>query len=141
MPERSPVAVSAVEPRADLPLKDLVAGLGRDMGLLVRQEIALARAEITEQASHAATGAASIGIGAFLGYAGMLAAVAALVLALVTLGVIAWLAAAITAAVLLAAGYATLQAGRRRMAQAQPMLRRTRESTQETVHRLKEQLQ
>ena len=135
------VVVRSVDSRADRPFTELLSGLGKDMGLLVRQEIELAKAELSEQASRTAKGAATIGIGAFLAYAGMLAVVAALVLAVIALGIIAWLAAAIIGVVLLVAGYATVQGGRRRMRLDRPPLHRTTEAAKETVHRLKEQLQ
>jgi uncharacterized membrane protein YqjE len=135
------VAVRPVDTAADRPLKDLLSGLGKDMGLLVRQELELAKAELTEKASRTAKGAASIGIGAFLAYAGMLAVVAALVMIVIELGVTPWLAATIIGVVLLAAGYGILQGGRRRITEGRPTLERTKENAKETVHRLKEQLQ
>ena len=134
-------AVSSIEPSPDLPLKELIGGLGKDMGLLVRQEIELAKAELSEKTSRAAASATSIGIGALLAHAGVLAIVAALVLVVVTLGVVAWLASAIVGVVMLIVGYRTIQGGRRRLAESKPTLRRTAENAKETVHRLKEQLQ
>jgi uncharacterized membrane protein YqjE len=133
--------VSSTAPSADLPLKELVGGLGRDMGLLVRQEIELAKAELSEQMSRVAKSGVSMGIAAFLAYAGLLTMVAALVLIVVALGVVAWLAAAVIGLVLLFAGYSTIQRGRQRLAEGKPTLQRTKETAKETVHRLKEQLQ
>jgi uncharacterized membrane protein YqjE len=120
---------------------ELVSGLGKDMSLLIHQEIQLAKAEISEKTARMTKGAISIGIGAFLAYAGVLALVSALVLVLITFGVTPWLAAAILAAVLLIAGYGIVQGGREKMASGRPTLERTKENAKETVHRLKEQLQ
>lgn len=110
------------------------------MGLLVRQEIELAKAEIAEQASHVAKGAATIGTGGLVVHAGVLALVAALALIGVAIGIAAWLAVTLVAIILLIMGYATIQSGRRKMTRGPAPLRRTRETTRETLHQLKEQL-
>jgi len=126
---------------ADRPLKELVSGLGKDMGLLIRQEIELAKAEISEKTTRVAKGAAKIGLGAFLAHAGVLALVTTLVLVLITIGVTAWVAAAIITIVLLIAGNAVIQGGRRQLASGKPTLQKTKANAIETVHRLKEQWQ
>ncbi|MFN2572334.1 MAG: phage holin family protein [Gemmatimonadales bacterium] len=140
MQQHSAELFGAPDP-ADRPLKELVSGLGKDMGLLIRQEIALAKAEISEKTTQVAKGAMNIGIGAFLAYAGVLALVATLVLVLVAIGVTAWLAAAIITIVLLIAGYTAIQGGRQQLASGKPTLQKTKSNAKETVHRLKEQLQ
>jgi uncharacterized membrane protein YqjE len=140
MQQHSAMAIQSVDP-ADRPLKELVSGIGKDMGLLIRQEIQLAKAEISEKTARVTKGAVSIGIGAFLAYAGVLALVSALVLMLITVGLTPWLAAALIAAVLLIAGFGMVQGGRKKLASGKPTLERTKENAKETVHRLKEQLQ
>ena len=105
--------MSSLEVSADRPVKDLVSALGHDLSLLVRQEIHLAKAEITEKALHTAKSAAKIGAGALLAYAGVLGVGAALVLLIIALGVVAWLAATIVALLFLLGGYVTAQSGRR----------------------------
>src|ERR1700752_5282306 len=69
----------------DRSLKQIVSDLRTDGALLVRQEIALAKAELKEKAALFA------GAG-LLAYAGLLALFAALVLWLIAIGVVAWLA-------------------------------------------------
>src|ERR1700752_3153532 len=69
----------------DRSLKQIVSDLRTDGALLVRQEIALAKAELKEKAALFA------GAG-LLAYAGLLALFAALVLGLIAIGVVAWLA-------------------------------------------------
>lgn len=82
---------------SDRSLKKVVSDLSLDAGLLVRQEIALAKAQLKEQAVQ------FIAAG-FLAYLGALALLAALVLGVIALGVAAWLAAlAVGALVLLGA--------------------------------------
>jgi hypothetical protein len=77
----------------DRSLKQLVSDLRTDGGLLVRQEIALAKAELTETAAGIAKQAALYAGAGFLAYAGLLVLCAALVLGLIAIGVVAWLAA------------------------------------------------
>ena len=124
----------------DRPITALISDVGRDMGLLLRQEMQLAKAEISEKVSHVTKGAVSIGIGAALAYAGALALVAALVLVAIMIGIVAWLAAALVGVVLLVAGYATINAGKRNMTSGPPPLQRTTANARETVVQLKEQL-
>jgi uncharacterized membrane protein YqjE len=125
---------------AERPLKDLVAGVGRDMGLLVRQEIQLAKVEISEKVSRVAGGAVSIGVGAMVVYAGVLAIVAALVLVGIAIGVTAWLASAIIGVLLLIGGFAAITGGKKRMVSGPPPLQRTKDNARDTVAQLKEQL-
>lgn len=77
----------------DRSLKELVSDLRTDAGLLVRQEIALAKAELKEKAAGVAKQAALFAGAGLLAYAGLLALFAALVLGLIAIGVVAWLAA------------------------------------------------
>jgi membrane protein implicated in regulation of membrane protease activity len=81
-----------------------------------------------------------IGAGAFVAYAGVLVLAAALVLVLFALGVAAWVATILIGAALLIVGYGTVQSGRRSMKQGPPPLQRTKETSIETVHHIKEQL-
>jgi hypothetical protein len=105
---------------ADLPatrrkrsLKELVTGVRQDAGLLVRQEIALAKAELKEKATGVAKKAAMFSAAALLAYAGVLVVFAALVLGVIALGVTAWLAALIVGAVVLLGAFGIVQRARR----------------------------
>lgn len=124
----------------DRSLKELVSGVGRDMGLLVRQEIQLAKAEIAEKTSQVTKGAVSVGIGALIADAGLLAIVAALVLLAIEIGITPWLSAALVGVVLIIAGYAAINGGKRKATSGPPPLQRTKENAKETVLHLKEQL-
>ena len=140
MHERSAVAIRSRTSLEDRPVKELVSDLGKDMGLLIRQEMQLAKAEITEKVSNVTQGAATIGAGAFVAYAGVLALAAALVLLAITIGITPWLAAALVAVLLLIIGYGTIQSGRRKMTAGPAPLQRTKQTSKETVQHLKEQL-
>jgi fatty acid desaturase len=134
--------MSSVEISADRPMKQLVSGLGRDLSLLIRQEIELAKAEVTEKATRAAKGAAKIGAGAFIAYVGVFGLGAALILLAIAIGVVAWLAAAIVAFLFIVAGYAIIQKGRNTLKErrTEGTLRRTKQTTHEIAQWAKEQL-
>lgn len=87
------------QPR-DRSLKQVVNDLRGDVSLLVRQEIALAKAELKEKARTVAKKAALFAGAGLLGYTGLLVLVAALVLGLIALGVAAWLSALLVAVVI-----------------------------------------
>lgn len=84
--------------RADRPIPDLLRDLSRDTSTLFRQEIALAKAEIGEQAATVAKDAVWIGVGAVLLHLALLVTVAAMVLGLIAVGMVPWLAAVVVAA-------------------------------------------
>ena len=96
----------------DRSLKQLVSDLRTDAGLLVRQEIALAKAELKEKATGIAKQAALFAGAGLLAYAGMLVLFAALVLGLVAIGVAAWLSALIVALVVFLGAFMLVQRAR-----------------------------
>ena len=77
----------------DRSLKQVLSDLRTDASLLVRQEIALAKAELKQKAGDVAKQAALFAGAGLLAYSGLLILVAALVLGLIAIGVVAWLAA------------------------------------------------
>jgi MFS family permease len=80
------------------PLEELLKRLANETGTLVRQEIALARAEMQDKAKRAGSGAAMVGIGAVVALMAAGAVTATLILALAT-AMPGWLAALIVAIV------------------------------------------
>ena len=96
----------------DRSLKKVVSDLRLDAGLLLRQEIALAKAEVKEKAIGVAKQAALFGAAGLLAYAGVLVLFAALVLGVIALGVAAWLAALTVGIGVLAGAYAIVQRAR-----------------------------
>lgn len=115
----------------DRPLKELVADVSRDVGLLVRQEVELAKVEITEKVDRVTKGAVSIGIGAVLAYSGLLALVAGLVLVGIAVGITAWVAAVLSGVLLVVVGYLTIMGGKRKMTSGPPALERTTANAKE----------
>lgn len=96
----------------DRSLKQVVTDLKGDVTLLVRQEIALAKAELKEKAGGLAKQAAFFAGAGLLGYVGLLFLLAALALGLIALGVIAWLATLIVAVVVFLGAFVLVQRAR-----------------------------
>ena len=69
-------------PREERSFGDLLADLFHEVTDLVRQEVALARREISEKAGKLGTGIAALGVGGLLAFAGLLVLLDALVLKL-----------------------------------------------------------
>jgi uncharacterized membrane protein YqjE len=111
---------------------DLLKQLSQDTSTLVRQEMALARAELTEQGKRAGAGAGMLG-GA--GVAGLLTlgALTATVIGVLDTGMAFWLAALIVTVVWAAiAGVLALQ-GRNKIKEATPPAPQTVETVKEDV--------
>jgi uncharacterized membrane protein YqjE len=111
---------------------DLLKQLSQDTSTLVRQEMALARAELTEQGKRAGTGAGMLG-GA--GVAGLLTlgALTATVIGVLDTAMAFWLAALIVTVVWAAiAGVLALQ-GRNKIKEAGPPAPQTVETVKEDV--------
>lgn len=125
---------------ADRPLGELVTDVSRDLGLLVRQEVELAKSELRESVKQLAKGAISLAVGAALGYVGLLTLVAAFALILVRLGAPPWLAVLLLAAVLLASGLALVQHATRAFGKAHPVPARAVASIKDTVELVKERV-
>jgi len=122
------------EELSHLPMAQLLRRLSDQTSLLMREEVALAKAELAEKGRRAGKGAGMFGGAAVMALYGVGALVAAAILAL-SLALASWLAALIVAAVLfLLAGVAAL-AGRAQVRRATPPL------PQQTVETVKEDVQ
>jgi hypothetical protein len=116
--------------REERSLGELFAELAREMSTLVRQEVVLARTEMTQKAAEIGRDSGTIGIGGAIAYAGFLALVAALILGLGQL-IPLWLSALIVGLVVAGVGYAVLQRG-------VTALKRANLAPKETIETLKE---
>ncbi len=106
-------------PSSEEPIGELVKQLTEQTSRLARQEVELAKAELTAKGKQAGIGAGMFGGSAVLGFYALGVLIAAAVLGLAT-AVAAWLAAVIVAAVLGAgAGILALQ-GRTKVQEATP---------------------
>jgi hypothetical protein len=112
-------------------LGELFSELSRETVTLVRQEVALARSELTRNLARFGRHAALIAGGGAIAYAGLLAIVAAFVLGLVRMGLPAWAAALVGGVAVLATGYVLIQRGLE-------ALRRDQLTPAQTVETMKE---
>jgi hypothetical protein len=96
-------------------LGDLVAELTNELSRLIRQEMELARRDFNSRLGQARRGAGLVAAGASLALGGLFVVLAAVVLALVTLGLDAWIAAVIVGAGTLAIAYVIVKAGMSRI--------------------------
>jgi hypothetical protein len=113
------------ERRDERSVGDLLGDLTKQMGLLVRQEVDLARTEIAGKAGRVSRNVALLVAGGALAYAGFLALMAALVFLLVDNGVDAWLAAILVGVVVAGVGAVLILRGRQALQEADLVPRRT----------------
>jgi uncharacterized membrane protein SpoIIM required for sporulation len=116
--------------RDERSLGELFADLARETSNLVRQEVTLARTEMTEKVTQVGRDGGTIGMGGAIAYAGFLAIVAALILGLGQFLPL-WLSALIVGLVVGGIGYAVLQSGL-------SALKRANLTPHETIETLKE---
>jgi len=95
----------------DRSLGDLFAELSRETSALVRQEVALAKTELSEKAARVGRNVGYIAMGGALTYAGVLTIIAALVIILANAGLPSWASALLTGVVVLVIGYIFTQKG------------------------------
>jgi len=130
------------ELRQERSIGELFGQLTQDMTLLVRQEVQLARTEMTEKLSKLTTNLISVGAGGFVAYLGGLALMAALILAVRDLANIslAW-SALIVGGILAIVGYVMLQRGMKELKQVELATRRSVENIKDDVQSIKDDVQ
>ena len=115
------------------PLSEVAKELTSDLSLLVRQEIKLARAELTEQGKAMAPGAGMFGGAALVGLCAAGSLTACLVLVF-SLFLDSWLAALVVTALLAVAAYVLVRQGKQVFSRAaHPPLEETIETVKEDV--------
>ena len=123
----------------DASIGELFGRLTHDVGTLFRQEVKLAKIEMTEKVSHLKGDLASLGAGAAVALVGALALGAALILGLVEIGVAPWLAALLVGGALALLGYSMLQKGLKDLKRNDLVPTRTVETLKDDVQWVKEQ--
>lgn len=126
--------------RDERSLGRLFGDLSRQLSTLVRQEIELARTEVTTKAGAATRDAALIGVGGALAYAGLLAILAAVVLLLVQAGLDPWLAALLVGVVVAAIGGFLVMRGREGLRTTELAPKRTIETLKDDAEWAKERV-
>ena len=137
--ERLGPDLSARRPRSDRSIAALLADLANETGTLVRQEIALFKAEIGEKLGRLGMGTGAIAAGGLIAFSGWLALIAAAILGLAKV-VAPWLAALIVGIVVLAIGAGLLFFGKSRLAADTLAPRRTLNSLREDEEWIRDQI-
>ena len=125
--------------REEQSVGELFGEVTRDVGLLLRQEVKLAKTEMSETLSRTTSNVAGLGAGAAVAYAGALAIAAAVILGLASAGLAPWLAALLVGVALAAAGYTMLQKGLSNLKRTDLVPTRTVETLKDDVQWVKEQ--
>jgi hypothetical protein len=128
------------EQRDDRSLGQLFGDLSRQLSTLVRQEIDLAKTEMTTKVTTAGRDAVMVGAGGALAYAGALVLLGALVLILIQLGLEPWLSAVIVGLIAVAIGAVLIQRGRSGLTSVDVMPERTIETIKDEAEWAKEQV-
>ena len=126
--------------RDDRSLGDLFAELAQETSTLVRQEVELARVELGQKAAQAGRDIASLVLGGAVAYAGFLAIIAAVIVALADAGLPWWLSALLVGVVVAGVGYALVARARAALQRADLAPRRTVETLKEDREWAKEQI-
>jgi uncharacterized membrane protein YqjE len=120
-------------------LGELFAELSRETSTLVRQEVQLAKTEMSETASQVGKDIGFLAVGGAVAYAGFLALIAMLILVLVALGLASWLSALIVGLVVAGIGYFLVQKGLNELKRVDLKPQQTIETLQEDKEWAKEQ--
>lgn len=120
-------------PFADMALPDLLRQLSTDTATLVRQEVQLARAEVSEKGKKVAKSATGFGLAAAMGL-GAFAAITTMLIALLALVLPVWAAALIVAIVYGIVAFLGVQAGKKALADVTPAVPQTVDSLKEDVN-------
>lgn len=126
-------------PLENRPLGDLFGDLASDMSSLVRQEVALAKVEITQKAKHVGRNVGYLVIGGAVAYAALLAIIAAIIMLLAKV-VPDWGSALIVGVVVGAIGWLLIGKAMSALQDADLTPRETVETLKEDATWMKEQI-
>ncbi|MDQ3398506.1 MAG: phage holin family protein [Deinococcota bacterium] len=140
--EQTPVAprvTTAAEPAGERSLGELFADLSQGLSTLLSQEVALAKAEVSQTISQITKSIIPIAIGGVLAFGGYLALIATLIIGLAYLIPIIWSALIVTL-VLLVVGGVLISKGVNDLKKTNPVPEKTIASLKEDTEWAKEQL-
>jgi hypothetical protein len=126
--------------RDERSLGDLFSDLSRETTTLVRQEVQLAKAELTQSATEAARGIGMLVAGGAVAYAGLLFLLLAIVFGLIEAGWDAWLSALVVGLVVVAIGGVLVLRARESLKPANLAPQKTVETLKEDAAWAKEQI-
>ena len=120
-------------------LGDLFSELAADTGVLVRQEVALAQVEISTKAARVGKQVGYLAVGGAIGYAGVLAIMAGIIMGL-SYFIPAWVAALLVGALVGAASFFLISSAIERLKNTNLKPEETVESIKEDAEWLKNQV-
>lgn len=126
-------------PGADRSLGELFSELSRETSTLVRQEVALARTELTAKASQVGRDVGFLAMGGAVAYAGLLAIIAGIIILIGDLINNMWLSALIVGLIIAGIGYYLVQKGLSDLKNANLAPEQTIESLKENKEWVQEQ--
>jgi Putative Actinobacterial Holin-X, holin superfamily III len=126
--------------RDERSLGDLFSDLSRETTTLVRQEVQLAKAELTQSATEAARGIGILVAGGAVAYAGLLFLLLAIVFGLIEVGWDAWVSALVVGLVVVAIGAILVLRARESLKPANLAPQKTVETLKEDAAWAKEQI-
>jgi hypothetical protein len=132
--------IAGARPKADRSVVGLLSDLVDEAGLLLRQELALLKVELSEKFGQASSGGIVLAAGAMIAYSGWLVLLAAAVLGLAAV-LPGWLAALIVGLLVLLVGGICLFIGKRRLSAGSLVPGRTLRTLREDQAWLRERLQ
>ncbi|MEA2573773.1 MAG: hypothetical protein QOH93_1071 [Chloroflexia bacterium] len=124
----------------DRSLGELFADLAKESSVLVRQEVALAKAELGQKAGQVGKDVGFLAVGGLVLYAGLLAIIAAIIIVLGTVGVPWWLSALVVGIIVAGVGYFLVQRGLSALKRENLAPRQTIETLKEDADWAKEQV-
>ncbi len=122
-------------------LGDLFSELTQGTSTLVRQEVQLAKAELTQSATEAARGIGMLAAGGAVAYAGLFFVLLAVVFGLIKAGLEPWLSALIVGLVVVVIGAILVMRARESLKPANLAPQKTVETLKEDAEWAKEQIQ
>lgn len=125
--------------RQERSLGELFSELSQETSTLIRQEVQLAKAEVTRTATRAGKEVAFMAAGGFIAYAGFLALIAAAIFGVAEFLPL-WLSALLVGVIVAGVGYLLLQKGMNGLKEIDPAPRRTIETLKEDKEWLKQQV-
>ncbi len=126
-------------PGADRSLGELFSELSRETSTLVRQEVALAKTELTAKASQVGRDVGFLAAGGAVAYAGLLAIIAGIIILIGDLINNMWLSALIVGLIIAGIGYYLVQKGLSDLKNANLAPEQTIESLKENKEWVQEQ--
>ncbi len=124
--------------RDDRSIGELFAELTKETTTLVRQEVQLAKTEMSQKASEAGKDVGFLGAGGALAYAGLLAIIAGIILALGEF-IPLWASALLVGLVVAATGYFLMRKGLNALKQVKPVPEQTIQTLKEDKEWAKDQ--